>query len=595
MKSRVAVLATLLVALLTGAPAGAAPRPDRDPATGGRLTWLVVGDSYTSGEGTQGTTSVSDPTQRCAQATGVGMNAASWPVVAKASVRAYQPRFRDDLSFAACSGQTTDDLLTQIGSVGGGTWDFATLSFGGNNIGFSSVLLDCITLDAWESLREKCGSDTEANLRARIDALVGKRDLDVAGYTAGTTVNQAYEQLARHMNSGGQVVVAGYPQLFADPGRWGPVDGFLKACQGFDAPDVRMLRGVTGYLNQQLGLAVSAANQGPAAKARHVTFHFLDLSTTYEPPGTTGHGLCGDGAWLNGWSRHLKTASFHPTQVGYNAAGSALAAFVRSKKMTWPDAGEPSILDRRPAPADCGVRYLSFYEPTNDNLAGILPWDEVPGSGLFHRSTTPNVTVALRRNDGRLRPASLAELSTYLTAHESETRFLVCGGTTVYRIEESPPTREVTDRDALTTTGVGPLRVGDTYEAAEVATGHPLQMQYHDEDFSDLCIVGTLGDPKSGVSVLGGDDHIHRIDIDAPSRVRTRSGIGIGSTEDAVKTAYKANLSVEDHPYVEGGHYLIYRPNDEADRMIIFETDGQVVTSFRVGDTLFTPAIEHCL
>ena len=62
-----------------------------------------------------------------------------------------------------------------------------------------------------------------------------------------------------------------------------------------------MLRSVTGYLNEQIGLAVLDAD------ARHrdagVRFHFEDISTIYEQSESSSdrHGPCSGGTpWLNG-------------------------------------------------------------------------------------------------------------------------------------------------------------------------------------------------------------------------------------------------------------------------------------------------------
>ena len=63
------------------------------------------------------------------------------------------------------------------------------------------------------------------------------------------------------------------------------------------------------------------------------------------------------------------------------------------------------------------------------------------------------------------------------------------------------------------------------------------------------------------------------------------SGIHVGSTEDEVKATYGGRVTVEGHPYVQTGHYLVYTPQDASSRGfgLIFETDGQRVTSFRSG------------
>jgi hypothetical protein len=265
--------------------------------------------------------------------------------------------------------------------------------------------------------------------------------------------------------------------------------------------------------------------------------------------------------------------------------------------------GFASILDRRQVPGDCVVRYLDFYASRADmggdfdNLAWIVPWDEVPGSGVGHSGTVDDVVVALRGGDGKLHRSTLDALSDFLAGDPPDRRFVMCGGPGdgIYRIEHAPPKRSLGGPgDVLTTAGLGPVRIGDTYAQAETATGFPLQVHYPMLGDGDSCIDATLGDPDVGIGLLGGDGVVRRIDISGSSTVRTKSGIGIGSTEADVKAAYAGNLEVEGHPYDENGHYLTYRPSDTPDRLVIFETDGQRVTSFRVGTAEFASYIEHC-
>ena len=84
--------------------------------------------------------------------------------------------------------------------------------------------------------------------------------------------------------------------------------------------------------------------------------------------------------------------------------------------------------------------------------------------------------------------------------------------------------------------------------------------------------------------------------VDASGRVTTVSGMGKGSTEDAVKQTYPGRIEVQRHPYVPTGHYLVYVPADPAlaHLSMIFETDGRVVTTFRAGMKGAVAQIEGC-
>lgn len=265
-----------------------------------------------------------------------------------------------------------------------------------------------------------------------------------------------------------------------------------------------------------------------------------------------------------------------------------------------PEPGERSIRDRDPVPDDCVVRYLSMYRTAEDlgtegdDLAWAEPYDEVPGSGLGRASTRPGVTVLLRDADGHLERSDLGELAGILG---TEPPFILCGEPSegIYWIEQDPPSDLPDDDDPVTLDGLGAIEVGAAYGQAEVATGHPMQRAYPMLGDDESCVMGSFGDPAAdGVTVLGGDGRVRRIDISAPSRIRTDAGIGIGSSESEVKAAYPGEIEVQPHEYDPDGHYLVYRPADTNDRMMIFETDGRSVTTFRVGDDEFTPYVEGC-
>jgi hypothetical protein len=92
---------------------------------------------------------------------------------------------------------------------------------------------------------------------------------------------------------------------------------------------------------------------------------------------------------------------------------------------------------------------------------------------------------------------------------------------------------------------------------------------------------------------------IVRVDVDEGSRIATQSGIRIGATEADVKRVYGApgrtgRLTVENHAYVDGGHYISYDDDGEGGLRMLFETDGQKVTRFRSGQHGPVGYIEGC-
>ncbi|MBM3794796.1 MAG: hypothetical protein FJW31_12165 [Acidobacteria bacterium] len=77
---------------------------------------------------------------------------------------------------------------------------------------------------------------------------------------------------------------------------------------------------------------------------------------------------------------------------------------------------------------------------------------------------------------------------------------------------------------------------------------------------------------------------------------RTAAGVRIGDTEARVRQLYPGRIHVERHHYVETGHYLRYTPASSADRDfgLLFETDGEKVTSVRAGTLEAVALVEGC-
>lgn len=303
--------------------------------------WLALGDSYSSGEGIPGTVDVGPAQQHqgrnCQRATGDGTSATAW------SVSAYNAVAGDlgfeDMAFVACTGAVTNELASQIGEAqertGRRKWDVVTLSLGGNDIGFADVLLGCLDANSlpWGAFDLTPGCDVdEPTLRSRVDQL-------------RSSLGSAYDLVASKVTPGGDVVVAGYPHLIEEVARWDRWRrGAIGNCEGIQSYDVGLLRSVTGYLNQQIALAVADAD------ARHqgsgVRFHFLDISLDpYEYSDDPGarHALCSRDPWLNGQTTGVSDGdfrldrSFHPTQVGHDNTGRVLATFLRDS-VTFADA-----------------------------------------------------------------------------------------------------------------------------------------------------------------------------------------------------------------------------------------------------------------
>jgi GDSL-like Lipase/Acylhydrolase family len=222
--------------------------------------YVALGDSYSSGVGT-GSYTLSSSCRR-------GVFAYPWLVS--------QQRPNTSLTFVACSGATTTSLMSsQIGSVVPGT-DIVTVTIGGNDIGFSDLIVQCTLVN--------CSNALDAT-RASLPTFLGPR-LDTV-YTA-----------IRSQALSAQVIVLGYPRIFSTASCLGTLGitstERAKANQLADALDVLSLQ--------------RAAAAGVTYKS--AIGHF------------TGHAVCSSSAWINGLNLFRPIESYHPNRNG-NSLGYA--------------------------------------------------------------------------------------------------------------------------------------------------------------------------------------------------------------------------------------------------------------------------------
>ncbi len=244
-----ALVVAVLSALALLAAAAAARAAD---------TYVALGDSYSSGTGTR-------------QYTDAGC---------QRSVYAYpslidQQRPDTDLVFAACSGATTSSVLSgQVSSLTSDT-DIVTISVGGNDAGFSSVITQCALPWPWS-----CTTDLN-NAQAFIRTTLPGR------------LDAVYAEIARRAPSA-TVVVVGYPRLFMG------VD-----CNGgtfFSSDELTRMNQIADQLRDVTRARATAAG-----------FAFADAI-----PAFTGHAVCSSSEWLNGLSNPIGE-SYHPNRTGHSS------------------------------------------------------------------------------------------------------------------------------------------------------------------------------------------------------------------------------------------------------------------------------------
>lgn len=276
--------ALLAVAALTPAtvagPADAASasvssaKPDKPPGGGGgngggkpgsgggggttEVEYAAVGDSFAAGTGASPYIETS-----CYTST------KSYPKLldADANLRL--------VAFPACSGASTSTVkASQVPAIPV-TAARVTLTAGGNDVGFASIMTNCFLL-----LNSSCES-----------RIINAQTL-VANGTVATNVATTVQAITARA-PGARVVVTGYPRLFHEPSsyRWAQ----------------RVNQGTV-----QLNAAIKAAAEANGAV-------FVDVTAAFD-----GHGIGSSSPWINGVG--FSAGAFHPNATGYVAYANALRA-----------------------------------------------------------------------------------------------------------------------------------------------------------------------------------------------------------------------------------------------------------------------------
>jgi lysophospholipase L1-like esterase len=230
-------------------------------------TYAALGDSYSSG---------------------VGTNSYTLDSACKRSVYAYpylwtQKHAGTTLSFVACSGAKTSDVLsTQIQSVTSAT-TLVTMTIGGNDIGFANLIQQCTLSDCSAAL-----DSTRANLDATLD----------------TALANVFGTVKGHASPNATIVVLGYPHVFSTASCFGTL--------GITSTEEAKANQLSDALDTVI------ANQ---AQLAHVTYR-----SAIGP--FTGHAVCSSSPWLNGLNLFNTTESYHPNKAGHSSGYLAMLTSV---------------------------------------------------------------------------------------------------------------------------------------------------------------------------------------------------------------------------------------------------------------------------
>jgi len=250
---------TIIVSAALGVAAALTTTGTATAASAG-INYVALGDSYSSGVGTGNYYPASGDCERSPHA---------YPVLWSA---AHQT---NSFSFVACSGANTTDVVNnQLGSLDAGT-GLVTLTIGGNDAGFTTVMEDCVIGSIGGSAACKNATDNAINYVQT--TLPGRLD----------TVYSAIRSKAPNAD----VVVMGYPHLYTLGG---------SCVIGIGDTSRSYLNHAADVLDDTI--AKEAANEG---------VHFADVRDIF-----ANHGICSSDRWLNSVTLPLSD-SYHPNVKGH--------------------------------------------------------------------------------------------------------------------------------------------------------------------------------------------------------------------------------------------------------------------------------------
>jgi len=222
-------------------------------------SYAALGDSYSSGVGT-GSYTLSSACKRSVYA---------YPYVYA------QTHPGTSLTFVACSGAKTSDLLaTQIQAVTG-TTTLVTMTIGGNDIGFANLIYQCTLGECSAAL-----DSTRANLEAML----------------GAALDRVYAAVKSRAAFAAKIIVLGYPRVFSGASCFGTF--------GISSTERTKANALADALDQTI--AAHASADGVTFKSAIVPF--------------TGHAVCSSSPWLNGLNLLNAGESYHPNRSG-NSSG----------------------------------------------------------------------------------------------------------------------------------------------------------------------------------------------------------------------------------------------------------------------------------
>jgi lysophospholipase L1-like esterase len=231
------------------------------PATAATGTnYVALGDSYSSGTGTD---------DYFHDGTSCDRSPEGYPALWAAA------HGTASFDLAACSGATTTDVLAgQLGGLNSAT-NLVTITIGGNDAGFSTVMEDCVI-------------ESDSGCVNAVDSAESFVDNSLPGL-----LDSVYSAIQRHAPHA-TVVVLGYPRFYQVPG----------SC----------VVGLSNTKRTAINGGADILDNSTAAEAGKYGFTFADVRDSLR-----AHEICSSGtSWLHSVDWTNLTDSYHPTAAGYS-------------------------------------------------------------------------------------------------------------------------------------------------------------------------------------------------------------------------------------------------------------------------------------
>lgn len=228
------------------------------PATAAGVSYVALGDSYSSGVGAGSYIAASGSCER--------------------STKAYPQLWANSHSpasfvFAACSGATTSGVIAnQLSGLSAAT-TLVSISVGGNDVGFSTVMINCVLYSTATCLNDVNAAENEARtvLPGELDAV--------------------YSAIHSHAPNA-RVVVLGYPRLY-HVGVWYCI-------------------GLSDTARAKINEGADVLDGVISTEAAKYHFPFADV----RPAFAAGHEICDGSSWLHSVDWTAIGQSYHPTAAG---------------------------------------------------------------------------------------------------------------------------------------------------------------------------------------------------------------------------------------------------------------------------------------